>query len=180
LLVTYTTSLMSIQTQKPTGLSTDARTVPTVVDIDKSSSWLPVMMQGLALFCLFAFVAVIAIRPKTSMEEDLWWHLKTGTWVQQHHGVPHVDSFGLYTHGLPWVAYTWLFDTAASALYGAAGLRGILAGTVALLLLFTATLLGMLSRYTSSGRALALTAAAVFASTPLFEPRPWLVSFPNR
>lgn len=41
---------------------------------------------------------------------DIWWHLKTGEWIATHHTLPWTDPFGANTHGVRWIAYSWLSE----------------------------------------------------------------------
>src|SRR4051794_41153418 len=87
-----------------------------VTEIQRSSGMgrraAPVRMHHLVecgwLICLFAIVAAFCVRPTHSADEDLWWHLRIGTWILQHGVAPTQDFFGSPTAGQPWIAYTWL------------------------------------------------------------------------
>ncbi len=43
-------------------------------------------------------------------DPDTPWHIATGNYILQHHGVPTVDPFSWSMHGMPWVTQEWLFE----------------------------------------------------------------------
>lgn len=145
-------------------------------DSCRHRSWERTIIDGLLLFCLLAFVCAVSIRPAASMDEDLWWHLSTGNWILRYSAVPVHDMFGSYTTGKPWIAYSWLFDVLISKVYAGSGLRGILAVTMLLVLGFTVSIVGLLSRYGAPRRAIGLAGLVCVATIPLITPRPWLFS----
>src|SRR5207249_11491916 len=49
-------------------------------------------------------------------DPDIWWHLRTGQWIIEHHWVPATDPFSAYGMGKPWVAYGWLLDRKSTRL----------------------------------------------------------------
>ncbi len=134
------------------------------------------VIDALLLVCLLGFVAAIAARPAAAMDEDVWWHLRTGDWIRLHGAVPATDSFAAPTIGHPWVAYTWLFDVLVSRLYAAGGLHGILVFTVLAMLAGVALLTALLARFAPWRYAILLAGAAFVALSPLIAPRPWLFS----
>jgi hypothetical protein len=132
--------------------------------------------EGLMLVCLLALVAAVTVRPRSAMDEDLWWHLRTGEWIAAHGAVPSQDYFGAHTAGHPWVAYTWLFDVFITGVYRSGGLHGVLAVTTVSMLAAILALAGLLARYGNYRRAILLAGMAFVAMVPLVSPRPWLFS----
>jgi len=132
------------------------------------------IVDSLLLVCALAMVSFVTIRPSTSMDEDLWWHLRTGNWIIQHRSVPVHDSFASYTMGKTWIAYSWLFEVLVSGIYGRWGMHGILTFTELFMLACIAGIIVLLSRYVSVRRAMALGTAALWAMLPLASPRPWV------
>jgi hypothetical protein len=57
-------------------------------------------------------------------DPDIWWHLRTGTWILQNHAVPHDGLFSQLA-SLPWVDSSWGFDLLVAAAVKALGLRGL-------------------------------------------------------
>jgi hypothetical protein len=131
-------------------------------------------IDSIFLVVLLISVAVSANGVNAVTDPDLWWHLRTGSWIIQHHAVPVHDIFSSFAMGKPWIAYHWLFDVLASKIFGLWGLRGILTATALLMLACAAALTALLARYTRLSRAMILTAAATVALSPLHNPRPWL------
>ncbi len=132
-----------------------------------------VLLATPALICLHA--AVIA-------DEDVWWHLRAGEWIAQNHAFVRVDSFSRSlaeggVSGAPWVDYSWLFEWLMFHLYQAWGLSGVLAYSAGAVLAITAALHRLLTWLEpDASKAALLTAGAMVAMTPLFAPRPWLLS----
>ncbi len=60
----------------------------------------------------------------TVRDPDIWWHLKVGDWVVQHHAVPHVGIFSRTAGNYPWVAYSWGYEVLLSYAYSWFGLVG--------------------------------------------------------
>ncbi len=51
-------------------------------------------LQLLALLSLLILMAAIAFAARTTVRDpDIWWHLKVGDWIVQHHAVPYVGIF---------------------------------------------------------------------------------------
>ena len=64
-------------------------------------------LQLLALSSLLILMAAIAFGSETTVRDpDLWWHLKVGDWVVQHHAVPYVGIFSRTAANRPWIAYS--------------------------------------------------------------------------
>jgi hypothetical protein len=59
---------------------------------------------------LSIFACISSQRLAAPTDPDVWWHIRTGSWILQHGCVPRFDTFSYMTNGRPWVDYTWLFD----------------------------------------------------------------------
>jgi hypothetical protein len=124
------------------------------------------------LYCIPAFQAVVPV-----IDPDIWWHLRTGQWIVDHAQVPATDPFSAYGLGKPWVAYSWLFEIFAYALFTGLGLMGILVFTVSMSLLIAAVLHGALRRAELPFVAeVLLVTVALGAMSSLIAPRSWLFS----
>jgi hypothetical protein len=55
---------------------------------------------------------------------DIWWHLRAGSWILEHHAVPRTALFSQHA-ALPWIDTSWGFDTLIAIGYRALGLLGI-------------------------------------------------------
>jgi len=116
-----------------------------------------------------------ALNPSNIADADLWWHLRTGEWIVQHHWVPYTDSFSSYGMGRPWAAYSWLFEVLVYGLHKYFGLIGLLVFVCVMTLLITAALHNLiLTVEPRVANSIVLTGVAMFAMAPLFTPRPWL------
>ena len=88
---------------------------------------------------VFATAAAYANLVRHTADPDMFWHIRTGQYIVQHHGVPTADPFswpGTETR-LSWMPQAWLFDVMAAGVYGVGGF--------AALYLATAMLFGLLS-----------------------------------
>jgi hypothetical protein len=122
---------------------------------------------------LHVVVAVAVTRPV--LDEDIWWHLRTGQWIVAQGGVPQTDPFSSYGQGRTWVAYSWLFEVLVSGLHHALGLHGIVLYRV----LMSFAVIAALHRFVVKREprflpAFGLFSAALLALLPLLSERPWL------
>ena len=52
------------------------------------------MLQLFSLSCLLSLMAAIALSSQDDgSRPDIWWHLKVGDWIVEHHAVPYVGIF---------------------------------------------------------------------------------------
>jgi hypothetical protein len=127
----------------------------------------------LAIVAVLAIPPVLVLHSGTSvLDPDVWWHLRVGEWIVQHHAVPRVDYFSYTRQGQPWVAYSWLHELMMYGLYKGLGLRGLVLFSAASALAIARTLLGLLLRYISPVFAAGLTAVAMYLIYPMILPRP--------
>ena len=82
-----------------------------------------------ALAVLYAMPCALAFRASSS--PDVWWHLRVGQWVLEHHAAPWADPFSLYANDRPFIAYSWLFEVVIYSLYHALGPWGLIAYVMA-------------------------------------------------
>jgi hypothetical protein len=126
---------------------------------------------------LYAIPIVVTLRPVADpvMDPDIWWHLRVGQWVVEHHTVPVTDPFSRYGLDRPWVAYSWLYEVLVFRLYSLLGLAGIVAYRAALALAIVAALHHLIrKREPRFLVATGITALAALAVAPLCNERPWL------
>jgi hypothetical protein len=130
--------------------------------------------QTMVLAVLFAVPALMCVHMATVTDSDVWWHLRTGEWILQHHAVPHVDSFSTLA-GKPWVAYSWLFECIVARLFQWLGLVGIVSYSTGMVLAVTLAMYHLLRRLQGDFTlSVMLTFVAMYSMGPLFTPRPWL------
>jgi hypothetical protein len=129
------------------------------------------------LVCLYAAPVVVALRPVGDPvpDADVWQHLRTGQWIDEHGAVPQTDPFSRYGQGRPWVAYSWLFEAALYGLYARLGLAAVVAYRVALSFAVTAAVHRLVARREPRFHvAVLLTGVALLPLSMLFNERPWL------
>jgi hypothetical protein len=135
----------------------------------------PQFRRCLFLIILYSIPAWLTLRLTGVIDADVWWHLRTGQWIVQHHWVPYKDWFSNSGMGKPWVAYSWLFEVLIYGLFGRLGLVGMLVYVYALMLAITAALHSLVRKFESRlAYSVALTALALLALAPFYSPRPWL------
>jgi len=124
---------------------------------------------------LFAGPALLAAHTASANDPDVFWHLRTGEWILQHHAVPRVDPFSWTLAGKPWQAYSWLFELIVFKLFQSQGLVGIVTYTSAMVAAITAALFFMIKRLQGDfSVAVVITLAAAASLAHLYMPRPWM------
>ena len=71
-----------------------------------------VLLLGMATLLLVCSVAV-PLFPSA----DLWWHLRSGQYIIETHGVPRTDPFSFSAAGTRWIAHEWLSEVVLYAFY---------------------------------------------------------------
>lgn len=79
-------------------------------------------------------------------DADVGWHIRAGEYILQHHAVPYQDLYSFSKPGAPWFAWEWLSDILDAALFGIAGLKGIVLTAGVIIALFATTLIRRLVR----------------------------------
>jgi hypothetical protein len=98
---------------------------------------------------MFLLGAVIfAFSVKQFAEPDIWWHLRDGAYLWQHHSFPSIDTYSFGAAGSPWLDHEWLSEIPYFAAFKTMGLPGVLAVYLALLVLIYA---GVYYRSCSAG-----------------------------
>lgn len=77
-------------------------------------------------FVIAVFIGLFAMAARNVLDPDVWWHLKTGEWIVQHHAVPHTDPFSYTRTGQPWMAHEWLCEVALYELFRWTGYAGLI------------------------------------------------------
>jgi hypothetical protein len=123
-------------------------------------------------------MAAIAFGSETTVRDpDLWWHLKVGDWIVQHHAVPYVGIFSRTAGTRPWIAYSWGYEVLLSRVYAWSGLLGLALFGILLTMAVAFALFWMLHRL--SGRfwvAWILSLVGCFAYLFSLMPRPVFVT----
>jgi hypothetical protein len=129
----------------------------------------------MVLAILFAAPALMCVHSACVNDPDIWWHLRTGEWMMQHHAVPHVDPFSGTNAGKPWQAYSWLYELLSIHLFQRFGLVGIVGYSAGMVLAIVVAVRHLIQRLQSDFTLVALlTFATCYSLGHLFTPRPWL------
>ncbi len=135
-------------------------------------------LQMLVLAGLLTAVAARALLLKFSvLDLDVWWHLKVGDWIVEHHSFPHTGILSRTAADRPWAAYSWGYEVLLSRAYAWFGLVGVgVFGT--LLTLAVAYAVYWMVRRLSGKFWIACILATVTCSAFLFSlmPRPVFLS----
>lgn len=84
------------------------------------------VIQMILLTGLLAAVAARAMWLKFSvLDLDVWWHLKVGDWIIEHHAFPHTGILSRTAANRPWAAYSWGYEVLLSRAYAWFGLVGV-------------------------------------------------------
>jgi hypothetical protein len=135
----------------------------------------PVAVLLLIVIGLYAYPVSLLIHPV--LDADVWWHLRTGEWIAEHHDVPRTDPFSAYGMGKDYVAYSWLYELTFYKFYQWFGLTGLL---LYRLLLCGAVLVAIhrfiVKREPRFLWSTTLTALAFVALTNVLYERTWMFS----
>jgi hypothetical protein len=127
---------------------------------------------------LLTAVAARAMRLKFSvLDLDVWWHLKVGDWIIEHHTFPHTGILSRTAANRPWAAYSWGYEVLLSRAYAWFGLVGVgIFGTV--LTVAVAYAVYWMARRLSGSFWVACILATISCSAFLFSlmPRPVFLS----
>ncbi len=83
------------------------------------------LVQGLLLVGLLCLFPIEQLRGLSSVADpDIWWHIRVGQWIMEHHAFPHQGIFSAVGVTHPWAAYSWGFEVLMATL-NRAGLIGI-------------------------------------------------------
>jgi Tfp pilus assembly protein PilF len=98
------------------------------------------ILSGVVLALVLFLIGSMAVFKITCF--DVWWHLKAGEYILQHHTVPTTDIFSYTALGQTWVTHEWLFEVVLFLAYKLAALKGvILLNALVVVLGFVFTLL---------------------------------------
>jgi hypothetical protein len=126
---------------------------------------------------LYSIPLIFSLKSAAVLDNDLWWHLRTGQWVLAHHAVPATDPFSAPGMGKPWVAYSWLFEIALYGIYRGFGLTGIVLLVGILSLAIAAALHRLITRFAIPfALSFLLCAVGLLALAPMLTSRPWLIT----
>jgi hypothetical protein len=85
-------------------------------------------LNVIAVVLLLTTAAILEVRQLSSLSSiagaDMWWHLRTGTWILQNHSLPRCGLFS-QSAGSRWVDSSWGFDVMVADAYRLLGLRAV-------------------------------------------------------
>jgi hypothetical protein len=132
-------------------------------------------VQAVILVALFTAPALICLKLSIVEDYDVWWHLRAGEWILQHHAMPQTDPFSSFGAGRPWAAYSWLYELLIFQLFQRLGLVGLVLYSTAMVASITAVLYRLIQRLQADfSLAVLLTFVAISILYRLDTPRPWL------
>ena len=136
-----------------------------------------VVLLLLIVIALYAWPIRELMRPV--VDNDVWWHLRTGEDIFNNRDVPRADTYS--TYGLEkheyYVAYSWLYDLAFYGFYCWRGLSGLLLFRIILCgVLLVAIHRFVVRREPRFWWATVLTALAFIALTNMLYERSWIFS----
>lgn len=106
-------------------MTSDPRTTPAT---SRNNGFAAAATCIVGLCVLFSTAGVLEARHWTSLSSlndgDIWWHLRTGLWMLEHHALPHTGLFSQSADS-PWIAASWLYDLKLAIWYKLVGLAAI-------------------------------------------------------
>ena len=138
------------------------------------------VIKIIVLLLMFSWFPLQPVIWRNVGETDVWWHMRTGEWILQHHQLPHTDPFSSTGVGKPWVAYSWPFEIFIYEVAKQWDLIGIVAVTVFLWVGMTAVLLHLIRGFKPpfwASVTLALLGSIVFMRVCSSRPGPLTVIF---
>lgn len=89
------------------------------------------IVKAAALVVLFSWFLFNRSTWLAMNDPDVWWHMRSGEWILNHHQLPRTDPFSITGAGKPWVAYSWPFGVVIYEIAKNWDLLGIVAFTYA-------------------------------------------------
>src|ERR1700756_755491 len=85
------------------------------------------LVQGFLLAGLLCLLPIHQLRTFSAVADpDIWWHMRVGQWILEHHSFPHQGIFSSVGATHTWAAYSWGFEVIVAALNMLLGLKGIM------------------------------------------------------
>ena len=135
----------------------------------------PEFRTSLILVIFLSIPALLTLTKVSVLSSDVWWHIRTGEWIVEHHWVPYHDWFSTYGMGKPWFAYSWLFEITIYALFSRFGLVGLVIYVYTLMLAISIAFLSLLRSFQLPlAYSTILAASGMVALDHMRIPRPWL------
>jgi hypothetical protein len=85
------------------------------------------LVQGFLLAGLLCLMPIHQLRTFNAVADpDIWWHIRVGQWILEHHAFPHQGIFSSVGATHTWAAYSWGFEVIVAVLNTLLGLKGIM------------------------------------------------------
>ena len=127
---------------------------------------------------LIGIVYIGAVYRPDMNDPDIWWHMRNGQYLVQHHQFVRQDMYSFTVAGHPWVDTEWLSEISYYLAYAALGLVGIRSLEFAVLCVMFLLLLYLCYQETRNFKASALACyCAIFMATVSFGPRTILFGY---
>jgi hypothetical protein len=111
-------------------------------------------------------------------DPDVWWHIRLGQWILDHHAIPTGELFSYTAQGNSLTAHEWLADVIFAGLYAAGGIFVVaIAAAAAAWSGFLAIALLLLRRGVRPLAVAAALALGAKAAEPVLGTRPQVVTF---
>ncbi len=102
------------------------------------------LLKIAAITVIFGWYLFHPARFASIIDPDVWWHIRTGEWIVQHHQLPVTDPFSATGAGKAWVAYSWPFELLIYGISKNWDLLGLVAYSIFGYLAITAALFHLL------------------------------------
>lgn len=142
------------------------------VRLDAPATWLraSVPVSWVQAGMLFAVVAALPFA--SGVDNDFWWHLRTGQFIFES-GIPRHDPFSWTAAGKPWVMHEWLSEAIIYAVQSGFGYIGNMVLFIAVSLAAIAVSYALARRFGSGTKPLVgLLVVAGWTFTLFITPRP--------
>jgi hypothetical protein len=124
----------------------------------------------------FCVVVIFLATFKPILDQDFWWHLKTGEVISQSRAIPYVDIYSHTMQASEWVTHEWLSEVIIFQVYSHLGEAGIIFMFACLASL--AILIACLRSPMSVPMVTAVVALlAAFTASPTLGPKPRVFTF---
>src|SRR4030095_14870321 len=77
------------------------------------------------ILVLFGAFIILITTFKISGDDDIFWHLESGSYIVENKTVPSADVFGFVTSGKEWIPFEWGWDVLSYSVYSAWGFNGV-------------------------------------------------------
>ncbi len=120
---------MSNANTEPLPSATDA-----IVRLSGKSAEIITLLRTVSLWPAVRLILLVVLLTEAAVKEawqisafasdEIWIHLRTGTWILQNHGIPRTALFSQLS-GVRWIDFNWAYDAVCGAAYAWLGLRAV-------------------------------------------------------